>query len=56
MIVVGIQAVSEALKSSHRRVERVWVIKGGRGRHLQTVIDLARSLQVPLQFEAATTI
>ena len=56
MIVVGIQAVNEALRSSHSRVERVWVIKGGRGRRLQTVIDLARSLQVPLQFEPSPTI
>ena len=56
MIVVGIQAVNEALRSSHGRVERVWVIKGGRGGRLQTVIDLARSLQIPVQFEAAPTI
>ena len=51
MIVVGIQAVTEALRSSRSRVERVWVVKGGRGKRLQTVIDLARSLQVPVQFE-----
>ena len=56
MIVVGIQAVTEALRSSRSRVERVWVVKGGRGKRLQSVIDLARSLQVPVQFEPAPTI
>ena len=45
MIVVGIQAVTEALRSSRSRVERVWVVKGGRGKRLQSVIDLARGLQ-----------
>jgi 23S rRNA (guanosine2251-2'-O)-methyltransferase len=53
MIVAGIQAVTEALRSSGNRVERVWVIRGGRGKRLQEVIDLARSLQVPIQFERA---
>ncbi len=56
MIVAGIRAVNEALRSSRSQVERVWVVKGGRGKRLQTVIDLARSLQVPVQFEPAPTI
>ncbi len=56
MLVVGIQAVNEALRSPGRRVERVWVLKGAKGKRLQMVIDRARNLQVPVQFEPAATI
>ncbi len=53
MIVFGIQAVTEALRSSAARVERLWVVRGGSGGRLQAILDLARSRRIPLQFEAA---
>lgn len=51
MIVAGFHSVKEALRASGRRVERLWILKGARGQRLQEVIDLARGLEVPLQFE-----
>ncbi len=53
MMVSGIHAVTEALRSSGARVERVWAVRGGRGKRFQAVLDLARSQGIPVQFETA---
>ncbi len=56
MIIFGLHSITEALKSSPAKVERLWVAKGSRGKRIQIVIDLARSIGIPVQFESAKSL
>jgi 23S rRNA (guanosine2251-2'-O)-methyltransferase len=47
---IGIHAVVEALKAGHPP-ERVFIAKGAAGPRLQEIIDLCRSLSIPVRFE-----
>ncbi len=51
MIVFGVNAVTETLLSETAKVSRLLVTRGKAGPRLQKVVDLARSLAVPVHFE-----
>lgn len=53
MIVHGVHAVREALSAENSRVEKILVRKRDLNPRLQEIIETARQLGIPIQFEAA---
>jgi len=51
MLVFGIHPVLEALDAGGAKIRRIFLTKGKSGKRLQEVIDRARELGVPLNFE-----
>lgn len=56
MIIYGINAVAEALKSKGQKVERLFVTRGAKNPRLQKLVELARSRGVALRFESAAVL
>jgi 23S rRNA (guanosine2251-2'-O)-methyltransferase len=49
-IIYGIHPVREALKSSHLRLQRVWVASRNPSPSLQSILELAQKRNIPLTF------
>lgn len=56
MVISGVNAVAEALQSDSSRLLRIVIAKGKGGSRLQSIIDAARGMSVPVHFEPATAL
>lgn len=51
MILYGIHPVRRALEATPNKIQRIVIARGKSGARLQEIIDQARTLRVPVQFE-----
>lgn len=56
MVISGINAVAEALRSDSSRLLRIVVVRGKGGARLQSIIDEARQISLPVHFEPAAAL